>query len=398
MDSKLIGGILLIVGTAIGAGMLALPIAAGELGFVNSSLFLLFSWLIMTSAAFLILEVNLWLPRDSNMLTMAKATLGRWAEYTTWFFYLLLFYSLIAAYMAGGGDFLQNLFILMGLHMPEWAGTLLFAIVLSTIVYQGIRSVDYVNRGLMFVKLGVYIFLVALILFYISPNKLVGGQFKYLTTSITVMLTSFGFANIVPSLRSYFHDDVKKLRKVILIGSLIPLVCYIFWDLAIMGTIPRTGNEGLIAMINSPHSTSDLVNRLTGTLNFESITSLARIFTTICLATSFMGVSLALFDFVSDSFKIKKHRKGNWAIYAITFIPPLGIVLFDPRIFIKALSYAGIYCLVLLVLLPALMTWSGRYQKNMSGEYQVVGGKLLLVTLITVSSLIIVASVVHAII
>jgi tyrosine-specific transport protein len=36
MDSKLFGGILLILGTAIGGGMLALPIATTEIGFLNA--------------------------------------------------------------------------------------------------------------------------------------------------------------------------------------------------------------------------------------------------------------------------------------------------------------------------------------------------------------------------
>ena len=36
VDTKLIGGILLIVGTSIGGGMLALPIATAEAGITNS--------------------------------------------------------------------------------------------------------------------------------------------------------------------------------------------------------------------------------------------------------------------------------------------------------------------------------------------------------------------------
>src|SRR5687767_12890429 len=102
MNTKLIGGILLIVGTAIGGGMLALPIAASQMGFVYSSLMLLVCWVIMTFSAFLVLEVNLWLPANSNIISMAKVTLGKSGQAVAWVTYLLLFYSLIAAYMAGG--------------------------------------------------------------------------------------------------------------------------------------------------------------------------------------------------------------------------------------------------------------------------------------------------------
>jgi tyrosine-specific transport protein len=384
-NTRLIGGILLIVGTAIGGGMLALPIAASQLGFWNSCLLLLVSWLIMTVGAFLILEVNLWLPANSNLISMAKLTLGRKGQIVAWIVYLLLLYSLIAAYIAGGGDFLQNLISKAGIHIPQWLASILFTLILGSVVYHGIRSVDYVNRGLMFTKLGVYILLIAMVLAFVSPAKLAGGEFKYVTTGITVMLTSFGFATIVPSLRGYFHDDVKKLRLAILIGSLIPLVCYILWDLAIMGVIARDGGHGLISMIHSNHSTSDLANQLSTTLNKEIITAMTRIFTSICLATSFLGVSLGLTDFIADGLKKTKAGKDNLTVQALTFIPPLAIVLVDPRIFITALSYAGIYCMILLVLLPALMAWQGRYRQQLQGKFQMIGGKPLLVTLIAIS-------------
>ena len=59
MNNKLIGGILLIIGTSIGGGMLVLPIATAQLGFINALIFLVLCWAIMTAAALLILEVNL---------------------------------------------------------------------------------------------------------------------------------------------------------------------------------------------------------------------------------------------------------------------------------------------------------------------------------------------------
>lgn len=381
MNTKAIGGILLIVGTAIGGGMLALPIAAAELGFARSSLLLFISWLIMTSSAFVLLEVNLWLPPESNLISMAQSTLGRFGRYATWFMYLLLFYSLVAAYIAGGSDFFHSLFGFAGIHIPAWLTALIFTGILSSIVYQGIRTVDYTNRVLMFSKLGILVFLLAMILSYINPVNLSGGQLTSLTISFTVMLTSFGYANVIPSLRTYFKDDVKKLRRIVLIGSIIPLVCYIFWDLAIMGVIPRGGSTGLISILHSGHSTSDLANIISSTLNLERVTAFTRAFTSICLATSFLGVSLALFDFFADGLKVKRTTPGNIFLYLLTFAPPLAVVLFYPGIFIKALSYAGVDCLILLVFIPALMAWVGRYRQKIKSDYQVPGGKLLLIAL-----------------
>lgn len=382
MDTKLFGGILLVIGTAIGAGMLALPIANSQTGFLYSSILLFICWFIMTSSALLILEINLWLDTNSNIISMAKTTLGPIGQIIAWVSYLVLLYALLSAYMAGGADFLDHLLAALKINIPNWSATILFTAVLSVIVYQGIRSVDYVNRGLMITKFSTLVVLLLLIIPLVSSRHLAEGNIKYFTTSTTVAITSFGFANIIPSLRAYFHSDAVKLRKAILIGSCVPLFCYILWDLAIMGTIPRSGDNGLISMAQSGRSTSEFVTALSHILQKDSITTFARIFTSICLATSFLGVALSMTDFLADGLQVKKEGWANFGIYLLTFIPPLIIVLFYPGIFIKALSYAGIDCMLLLVILPVLMAWRGRYYLQFHRVYQVKGGKYLLIFLL----------------
>lgn len=387
---RLIGGILLIIGTAIGGGMLALPIATSSLGFVHSSLLLFFCWFMMTASAFLILEVNLWLPADSNIISMAKSTLGKKGEMVAWVTYLLLLYSLLAAYIAGSGDFIKNLFNFIHITLPDWIMLTLFTFTFGCVVYRGIKSVDMLNRFLMFVKLGSFLILVSFVMPHVYIPKLTGGGFNSITGSITVAMTSFGYSIIIPSLRSSFNNNVMKLRLAIIIGSLIPLICYIVWDLAIMGVIPREGDHGLISMLHSNRSTSEFVNQLSALLQQNTITTFARIFTTICLLTSFLGVSLCLSDFLTDGLRSMKTVKSKLTIHGLTFLPPLLIVLFYPGIFITALSYAGIFCTVLLVLLPALMVWHGRYHKQMPDNiYRVIGGKATPILLIVFSILVI---------
>lgn len=390
MNSKLIGGILLVVGTSIGGGMLALPIAGAGGGFLYSSLLLLFCWMAMTFAAFLILEVNLWLPQNSNIISMAKKTLGTSGAIVAWISYLLLLYSLLSAYIAGGSDILHGLLLVMKINSNMSLDACIFVLVLGFIVYKGVQSVDYVNRGLMFTKLSAFLILFILITPFIQIPDLSSGKAHMLLGSVMVMVTSFGFASIVPSLRSYFQSDVRKLRKVVLIGSLIPLICYIIWDLAIMGTLPSGGNNGLIQMMQSGHSTTDLTNALAEYLHSNAVTQITRLFTSICMATSFLGVSLGLSDFLADGFNMEKMGINAFTIYGVTFLPPLAFVLYFHNAFIGGLNYAGICCVVLLMLLPALMTWQGRYRRHVAHGYQVAGGKIsiILLTIISIGLLI----------
>jgi len=395
MISKLIGSILLIVGTCVGAGMLALPIATAQLGFVGSIILLVAVWAIMTAGAFYILEVNLWLPLNSNLISMARATIGPVGQLIAWVNVLLLLYSLLCAYIAGGSGLLQNILSSAGLELPEWLTSLLFTLVFGFVCWLGMHAVDYTNRVLMFVKFGGFFLLIILLTPFVQADKLLAGNMMNITSAVAVMvtITSFGYAAIVPSLRIYFAGDVKSLKLAILIGSLVPLICYILWDMVIMGVIPLEGTQGLAAILNSSNSTSDLANTLSATASRESITFFTKLFTSIAVVTSFLGVSLTLSDFLADGCRLDKIGSGKNIIYALTFLPPVCIVLLKPDIFVKALEYAGIYCVVLLMLLPAWMAWTGRYHRHLRGGFTVPGGKPLLVIVLLISGVLLAQSI-----
>lgn len=393
VNSKLIGGILLIVGTSIGGGMLALPVSTSEVGFTNSIFFLFFCWLIMTAGAMLVLEVNMRLPVGSNMISMAKSTLGVPGQIIAWITYLFLLYTLLSAYISGGSDVFSGLLHKANINLPDWITSIIFTSLFSLVVYNGIRSVDYVNRGLMFGKLGVYVLLVAIISPHVSTTGLTGGSAKAFTGTLMILITSFGFASIVPSLREYFDDDIRTLRRVILFGSLIPLFCYIVWDAVIMGVVAREGEHGLMALMSSQHATSGLTEALNQSIQNQWISGFFGFFTSICMITAFLGVSLGLFDFLADGLKLKKSGNQGKYTLALTFLPPLAIVLINPGIYINALSYAGICCVILLLLLPAIMAWRGRKFCAMSPSesHMVPGGttSLALIGFIAIGLLVI---------
>lgn len=381
---KILGGVFLIVGTSIGGGMLALPVANAEVGFPIASILLIFCWLCMTASAYLILEVNLAMPEGSNMISMARATLGKYGAGVAWISYLLLLYSLLSAYISGGSDVLNSILYIMGIKLPFVLSIILFVVFLGAVVYLGIKSVDFVNTGLMICKLTVYLLLVAFISPYVKIFSIEKWDIKYAFSPIMVLITSYGFAIIIPSLRNYFADNIAGLRKVIFIGSLIPLIAYILWDAVIMGVIPHYGPDSLSSMLHGGHATTALTTALSEQLHNSWITSLFRFFTSISMLTAFLGVSLSLSDFFADGFGLDKKGMQGAVVYVLTFIPPVLIVLLYPQIFIQALAYAGIFCVILLMLLPLMMAWSARYKQQMITGYRAPFPKALLAALMCI--------------
>ena len=373
MLSRFIGGILLIIGTSIGGGMLALPVANAGTGFWQSSIFLFLCWVLMTLGALFILEVNLYLPRGKNMVSMAAATLGKPGLFIAWLSYLFLLYTLLSAYISGGADVFGAILTLLHIHASEWQLTLLFTLSFGLITYGGIRKIDLFNRLLMFGKLGAYVILVILIAPYVQLKHFEGGQIQHITGTVMILVTSFGFAIIVPNLREYFNDDIRALKRVILIGSLIPLFCYIAWDAIIMGALSSPGKNGLQALMQDEHATSSLALMLSDRVNNDVISSIFHFFTSICMLTAFLGVSLCLISFLSDGLNMVQQGKQGLSLFLLTFLPPMLIVLYYPGAYIHALNYAGFFCVILLLLLPALMSYFGR--AHFDSKFCVIGGR-----------------------
>lgn len=394
MISKTTGSILMILGTSVGAGMLALPIASAHANWQMTFLMMMFSWFLMTAGAFAILEVNLWFSPETNLISMVNNTLGKYFKILTWVVYLLLLYSLLCAYLSGGSDILRGLLGSIQVTVPSPVTTILALGMLGVVVFRGVSSVDMVNRGLMSIKLLAYAILVLAILPHINIKNIYAGDFIYQTSTLMVMITSFGFAIIVPTLRSYLNSDIVKLKKVLLIGSALPLGLYLLWIFVIQGLIPRDGNMGLLSMI-SGDTNSLLMASVSELLHQGILGNIAKLFISICAVTSFLGVSISLVDFIADGLQWEKKGLRGLKVYGLAFLPPLIIVLVNPDIFIKALSYAGLGCVYLLILLPVLMLYNGRYKKNMMIPKAILlpNNKLLILSCILIGFILMVLNV-----
>lgn len=385
MNSRTLGAILFIPATAIGAGMLALPVVTGFAGFWPSTLFFIFYWILMTYSALLMVEVNLWMEKPgSNMITMAGVTLGTAGKVVSWIAYLFLLYALTTAYLAGGGSMLreyaQDLF---GLEISKSLDALPLMIIFALLVYRGAAAVDHLNRILMLGFILVFIGMAIFLTPHVSTELLKHEDFEALWVGSSIIATAFGFHVIIPSLTVYLDRDEKKIKQVILIGSVIPLIFYLLWQILVLGIVPLEGPISLREAYQEGTNGADILSRYLG---HGLLSDLARAFSLLAILTSFLGVAMSLCDFFADGFKIKKTPLGNLFMIALTVIPPFFIAKTNPRIFLEALDIAGAFGVIfLLVLFPALMVWNGRKRFAATSTYQTPGGRgaLLLVILIS---------------
>ena len=134
---------LIVAGTTIGAGMLALPIASAGLGFTTALSLIFLTWVLMTYTALLMLELHQYADRDATLNTLAKSWLGKRGQWVANFSVMFLFYALCAAYIAGGGAQLQEkLNSGLSLSLAPQVGSVILAVVIGTVVTLGTSKVD----------------------------------------------------------------------------------------------------------------------------------------------------------------------------------------------------------------------------------------------------------------
>jgi len=353
--SHLIGGTLLVSGTTIGAGMLALPITTSFVGFFPSLLIFAICWTIMLASSFCFLDVNLSIEGEVNLVTMAEKTLGGWGKGLSWVVYLLLLYSLTAAYIAGGAPLFQEaIHALSGYQMPLWIAHFALPTLFGGFVYLGTLGVDLLNRFLMLGLVASYLLLVGFLPEHIQTAYYQHTDWNFFLPGLLVVIVSFGYHIIIPTLTTYLNHDKKQLRLTLVIGSILPLIIYILWQVMIIGVIPLSGEISLITAWKQAISVSQPLAQI---VQNPAIRIGAHFFSFFAIVTSFLGVSLSLSDFLTDGFKLKKTWEGRLLAILLTFVPPLIFVFTYQRGFIIALEYAAAFVAILLIFLPAMMAW-----------------------------------------
>lgn len=377
---KIINALFLIAGTCIGGGMLALPILSSTSGFWPSVMVMFLTCIFMTMTGLLFLEATLWMKKGSHVISLSKELLNQFGQVVCWIVYLFIGYASLIAYTSGGGKEISFVITkILHFSFSDNLGAFAFLISFGGIIYLGHRIVERVNTILFISMMMAYVFMLSL-----APNEIQSHLLErqdwnanHLFLLVPLMLATFSFPGIVPTIVPYLNRDVKSIRIAIIGGTSLTFIIYVIWLLIVLGTVPHEGAYGLKEALICDIPATECLHYATQSPLFSYI---AQFFAFFALTTSFLGIALALFDFLSDGLKISKKGKGKLVLSLLIAIPTLFFASYFQRIFLIALELTGgIGDAIISGLIPAMMVWKGRYKLSKKGEYQVMGGKPLLV-------------------
>ncbi|MBU0744421.1 MAG: hypothetical protein KKE11_03545 [Gammaproteobacteria bacterium] len=377
---KFFGCVMMIVGSAIGVGVLATPMISAEAGFTTTIIVILILWALLTISGLLVAEASLMLPKNAcSFNSMAERTLGPFGRTVTWVSYLLMLYATLTAYVSGGPDLIFSILQSASItQMPRWLITVLFTGIMGSVVFWSTKATDFMNRGLISVKGILLITTLALISVYIDPSKIFTrpeiSQVSHVLVALPILLCLFSYHFVIPSIRMYVGHKPRVIKWIIITATTICLVVYLLWLAPTLSMIPLEGENGFAAIGGS---LGKFTRALVTIVNNRWVKYCIHGFTNISMTTAFLGVSLGIFDFLADGFKRPNTRFGRLQTACLTFFPPLLINILYPDNFLKSFSYSGVFVAILFLILPPIMVYRLRKnpELNQPTSYHVIFGK-----------------------
>jgi len=363
--------------------MLGIPIMTAAGGFIPSSILFVLIWAFMGLSGFVLAELVLsYDEKDVNLLTISQDSLGTVGKAVTCASFMFLFYAIMTAYILAA-----SVLIVQILPISQNVAASLLVLLLYLVLSQGITLVDGLNRTLMIGLVVCYALLVFFGAPYVQTDALTHMDFRASIVSIPILVVSFGYHNLVPTLANYLSRSKSSLFYAIGFGSLIPLAVYLLWEFVILGMVPLDA----MAVWSKAQASGEIVTQVLQTTSQNPyVVTICQNFAFFAIATSFLPVAFSFVDFLKDGLKEKQplfvmakvasHNakdvsrdssaskatksffQNSYTISALVVLPPFIISLINPGIFLQALDFAGGFCAVTLFgILPALMAYKRQH-------------------------------------
>ena len=235
-----IKGVFVFAATIIGAGILALPVAAAKTGFFPMLLILLVVGAVSVFSALYIAETVVNTPGDHHLPSLAREHLGFTGFALMISGIVIYIYGALIGYLAAGG---QLFYSLSNGKIPVSAGILIYCAAGSLIVHFGLKIMSRVETYLFSAMLILIGMVIALTLPNIEIPLVMETHWRDTLNVFGVVLFAYVGHSVIPSIARGLkkHEDINRIS---IWGVLIPALLYVVWCYVVMGAVPKTAAQG----------------------------------------------------------------------------------------------------------------------------------------------------------
>ena len=388
---SVLGNTALIVGTTVGAGIIGLPAVTLPSGIIPSTIAIIIVWFYTLISGLIIAEVTLNIMRVEGiphlgLLAIVEKILGKVGARIAGIAYLFNHYALLVAYMTKGGEVLTttvNQVWKLENILPHWAGTVSFFLIFGSIIYWGKNNfIEKLNEIFTIILLIAFLGLLLLGGSQIQSSQFLVQNWTAIGGSLAVIYVAMFYHSVIPLVVTQLEGDIPKIRQSIIIGSVIPLLMFLVWNVVILGCV----TPDIVQLSPGNERIFDPLKILRNGASGEWFAMLLSIFSEFAIVTSFIGITYGLTDFFKDISLITKSEISRLPLYSLVLLPPLSLGTFNPTIFFQALEYTGTFSISILAgIMPALMSWKQSENPEFfhsNHQTLVPGGKITLIFII----------------
>jgi len=309
-------GVAIMTGCIIGGGVLALPYAVAQSGFWSALLLIVILGLIMLFVNLRIGEINIALKKPHQVVGLVERFLGKTGKNIMITAMLLLSYGALVAYAIGCAKILS----MIGGNEMMWR--VVFYVIGAFVVAKGIQVIGGSELFLETIKLAIVAIIVLLGMGIDKVNTATFTGFTLNGIGMVFGVSLFAYLGIVSVPEVYeLSREKKRLKKIILIGSLTPILVYILFVATVISKTGKLTTEVATIGLQQffPPFVSILIN----------------MFALLALATSFLAVSYSIYAMFFRDLLMKKTKS-----FIFAFLPPL-IGMFFLESFAKTIDLTG---------------------------------------------------------
>jgi len=359
MVNKTLTGVSIIVGSAIGAGILGIPYVVMKSGFTIGLIHLVLIAVMLLITMLYLGEIAL-RTRESHQLTgYAEKYLGKKGKITMFIAFAFGIYAALLAYMIGEGESFSHLIF----NNPDYSiyFGIAFWILMSILTFQGLKALE---KG---EKIGVILIIILIVgIAIFAVNKIDINNLTYnnpqnaLIPFGVILFAYLGFAAL-PEVEEELGKDKHLMKKTIIISYITIFLVYTIFALIVLGW------KGA--------ATPPLA-----TLALGKIFILLGILT---MFTSYFALSIALIDTLRFDYKLSKNK--SWLITTMTpLILYLLLMFTNNSSFTTVLGIGGVISGGLTAILILLMVPKAKKLGDEKPHYQIPYSKILTTILIII--------------
>jgi tyrosine-specific transport protein len=345
---------LLVSGNLIGAGILGIPISAGLDGFGPSILAMIVYGSAMFFTAYVIsVEVCETKEVTFNYPSLYQKYLkdfGKWIAIAT---NMLILYGLLVAYITGGSQIISSLF---GDKVPIVYIQIIFFVIVTILTLAGVEIVRKYNMLLMIFLWGAFAFLVFMGQYKVVPARLTYTDWYFLPAALPIILTSFHFHNIIPTISKRMNWHLKYICIAMITGMVIGFVMNALWLETGVGMLPL--NEGKHSILYTYLNGLPITVQIFAIIKSKAFIAASFAFALLAIMTSYFANGIGLLDFSVDLTYSVFGKHNKILTILVTFLPPFLISIIYPSIFLKSINIVGgIGIVILFGILPCFIAF-----------------------------------------